>query len=102
MTCLLLEPKPLASGCRYRKWRLASGTDAPEIVVRCEVDAALRTAEGAPVQTVLIKALNEYDLKSQVRLSRFGVSVCMKAVKCNDGVPAHTITNARMVSPHCV
>ncbi|EFJ40085.1 eukaryotic translation initiation factor 3d [Volvox carteri f. nagariensis] len=70
------QPNPFASpsdagmlaSCayKYRKWRLASGNDAPEIVVRCEVDAALRAAEGAAPQTVLIKALNEYDLKSQV------------------------------------
>ncbi|GFR44661.1 hypothetical protein Agub_g5951 [Astrephomene gubernaculifera] len=69
------QPNPFASpsdagslaSCayKYRKWRLAGGADAPEIVVRCEVDGALRTAEGAAPQTVLIKALNEYDMKSQ-------------------------------------
>ncbi|GLC46423.1 hypothetical protein PLESTB_001722000 [Pleodorina starrii] len=69
------QPNPFASpsdagmlaSCayKYRKWRLASGSDAPEIVVRCEMDGALRTAEGAAPQTVLVKALNEYDLKSQ-------------------------------------
>ncbi|KAG2430947.1 hypothetical protein HXX76_009915 [Chlamydomonas incerta] len=50
---------------KYRKWKLSSAADAPEIVVRCEVDGALKGPEGAPPQTVLIKALNEYDIKSQ-------------------------------------
>lgn len=51
---------------RYRKWKLSSAADAPEIVVRCEVDGAIKGPEGAAPQTVLIKALNEYDIKGQV------------------------------------
>ncbi|KAG2495959.1 hypothetical protein HYH03_005889 [Edaphochlamys debaryana] len=69
-------PSPFASpadqsnlascGYKYRKWRLApSGPEAADIVVRCEVDGALRTADGQTPQTVLVKALNEYDVKSQ-------------------------------------
>lgn len=53
--------------CRYRKWKLHGGESGPEIVVRCELDAALRTSDASAPQTLLVKALNEYDLKSQVR-----------------------------------
>ncbi len=35
--------------------------------MRCELDAALRTSDASAPQTLLVKALNEYDVKSQVR-----------------------------------
>ncbi|KIZ06885.1 Eukaryotic translation initiation factor 3 subunit D-2, partial [Monoraphidium neglectum] len=44
---------------QYRKWQLAPGLD---IVVRCEVNAALTTPKGE-VQLASIKALNEWNLK---------------------------------------
>lgn len=69
------QPNPFASpsdagmlsSCayKYRKWKLHGGESGPEIVVRCELDAALRTSDASAPQTLLVKALNEYDLKSQ-------------------------------------
>ncbi|KAI8464165.1 MAG: eukaryotic translation initiation factor 3, subunit 7 [Monoraphidium minutum] len=54
------EGEELASaGYRYRKWALGPGLD---IVVRCEVNAALVTPKGE-VQLASVKALNEWNLK---------------------------------------
>jgi len=55
------EGEELASaGYRYRKWAL--GPKGLDIVVRCEVNAALTTPKGE-VQLASIKALNEWNLK---------------------------------------
>ncbi|KXZ46191.1 hypothetical protein GPECTOR_46g260 [Gonium pectorale] len=89
------QPNPFASpsdanmlaSCayKYRKWRLSSAADGPEIVVRCELDGAVRTQDGPP-QTLLIKAFNEYDFKNQsyrTRLENQKGSIIMSESKNN-------------------
>ena len=47
---------------RYRKWRLNEEDDV-DIIVRCEVDAAMKVKDEDQLLTV--KALNEIDLRAQ-------------------------------------
>ncbi len=70
------SPNPFASeedelaSCayRYRKWCL-NEEEGVEIIVRCELDAAIQVK--GEDQLLSVKALNETDLRSQVRLSCF-------------------------------
>lgn len=48
---------------RYRKWRL-NEEEGVDIIVRCEVDAAMKVKDEDQLLTV--KALNEIDLRAQV------------------------------------
>ena len=50
----------ISVGYKYRKFML---NDETEIIVRCEIDAALRTSRGEP-ELLTIKALNEWDPKA--------------------------------------
>lgn len=52
--------------CRYRKWRL-NDDDNVDILVRCELDGVINSK--GEDQLLSIKALNEYDMKTQVRLA---------------------------------
>lgn len=62
------ETEPLASkGFKYRRFDLSLGTDEEpvNIVVRTEVDAVLKNNTSGEDQTVVLKALNEFDPKAQ-------------------------------------
>lgn len=56
------EDQLSSSAYRYRQWRL-NDEDEVDIIVRCEVDGVI-SVKGEE-QLILIKALNETDLRAQ-------------------------------------
>jgi translation initiation factor 3 subunit D len=64
---------------RYRKWTLAPGVD---IVVRCEVNAALATPKGE-VQLACVRALNEWNLRDTDWRKRLAAASLLNEAKNN-------------------
>lgn len=90
------EGEDLASaGYRYRKWQLAPGLD---IVVRCEVNAAVTTPKGE-VQLCSVKALNEWNLKEtdwRKKLDQSRASMLLTEAKNNKHKMARWTAEALM------
>lgn len=90
-----------AVGYRYRKWALAPGVD---IVVRCEVNAALTTPRGE-VQLAVVHALSEWNPKEtdwRKRLDQSRASMLLTEAKNNKNRVARKAAEALLAGAEAI
>lgn len=96
------DGEELASAAyRYRKWQLAAGLD---IVVRCEVNAAITTPKGE-VQLASVKALNEWSLKEtdwRKKLDQSRASMLLTEAKNNKAKVARWTVEALLTGAEAI
>lgn len=90
------------AGYRYRKWALGPG--GPEIVVRCEANAAITTPRGE-VQLAVVRALNEWNPKEtdwRKRLDQSRASMLLTEAKNNKNRMARWTAEAILVGAEAI